>query len=594
MGFARRCVTSCVAVFAVVGVIAALGAGLGAASASAYSFTLPNWAVWGTLTDKKLNETITLPKGSTFNGGVTVTKLTPSEMEGTVQGKLYVPPFKASLKLAGLVPIEVGITLTEAGESQGTLSPAPANTPACVQSSYTGLCEETKVVSRAIIGITGTGLGGLELPAECQTSEPVTLELRTISTLGEVFSFGAHFTGDTTIPSISCGGIDGLVLGPAITLLMSGPENPYSLHLADGEPAKPAVESPRTLNVSQISARLGARINPEHEPLTECRFEYGTSTSYGSSVPCYSLPHEEHLERTALTGLAEGATYDWRIVAANSLGTTEGPNQTFTTLGSAGEPEYGQCVAQKGGEYAESNCTEKAKRAGHGYYEWKPGPAPTCVAKKKGDYTDQNCQTLARKPGKGTFETAPGPGFTATTTEGITLGTPELGASVTCTAGTAVGGVTSTDTATERITFTGCEQEGHKCTSEGANSNASGTPGTVITNQLAGRLLGPVEGKVWSELESTEHAPYVSEFGCGGSRYRTSGSAAGLQSENVLTMSTTGLTAFEAERGGEVEGEQALSTALSLDGGKTFGEADPSTLVAKFSTTTASPIEIRR
>src|SRR5271166_385254 len=74
-----------------------------AAPASAFTAKVKfeNWAVWGTLTPKKLNEPVTLPKGSVFNG---VSELTEPANTGTVRGHLTVPPFTASLKLAGLVP----------------------------------------------------------------------------------------------------------------------------------------------------------------------------------------------------------------------------------------------------------------------------------------------------------------------------------------------------------------------------------------------------------------------------------------------------------------------------------------------------------
>ena len=587
----RRSVGARVVLFALAACLAALGIGAFAASASALTLPFHNWAVWGTLTDKKLNEAITLPKDSTFNGEGDITKFTATELEGTLHGKLHVPPFKATVKLGGEVPVEVGLTLTEVGESHGTLTPAPPSTPACVNARFAGICTETKVTSKAIVGITGTGLGGIELPAECQTSEPVTLELSTISSANEITAFGAHFTGETTIPSITCGGLDGVLLGPIITELMSGPENPYSLHLAETEPAAPAIEVAQALGVTQLSARLRSVVNPEHEPLTECRFEYGTSTSYGTSVPCTSHPGEGYVEKATITGLEEGKAYDYRVVAANSLGSTDGANETFSTLGSSGAPEYGQCVEQKGGEYAESTCQEKAKKAGHGKYEWKPGPAPTCVAKKKGEYTESSCKTKAAKPHKGSFETAPGAGFTATT-GAVTLETDGLG-TVTCAAGTATGQVTTANGGSERISLTGCEMAGKKCTSEGANGTPSGTPGTIETNLLHTRLLGPVEHQVWTELTSAEHAPYVAEFGCEGPRLRTSGSAAGVQSGDVLKAGTASMTLFEAEHGETPTGEQALATALSENGGESFGEAKPSTFGAEFANTSASAVEIR-
>jgi hypothetical protein len=77
---------------------------------------------------------------------------------------------------------------------------------------------------------------------------------------------------------------------------------------------------------------------------------------------------------------------------------------------SAAEPEYGRCVATKGGHYQNNSCTEEAPKSKtgkfKGKYEWKAG-APVgeeCVAQKHGEYTNSNCTTKSAKPKKGTFE----------------------------------------------------------------------------------------------------------------------------------------------------------------------------------------------
>jgi hypothetical protein len=579
---------------ATVGVVAAMS--LAAAPAWAgFSTSFVNWAVSGSLTPKKLNEPVVLPKGSTFNGVAEIGTLTPTELEGTVIGALYVPPFKTTLKLAGLVPSEVGVTFTEVGKSTGTMSlGAPG---ACAGSPYSGECATMKVTSKATIGITVVGLLGIDVPTECHTSEPVVFNLSTTLTLGELLNVGPHFTGTTTIPSVKCEGLSGLVLGALLTELMSGPENPYALYIAPREPAAPTVNTEEASSISQVSARLQGNVDPNGASLTSCTFEYGASTSYGSSVSCQSPPESVYFPFSGnsfygqASGLSEGASYDYRIVATNSQGTTYGSNQTFETLGSAGAPEYGQCVAQKDGNYTESNCVGVAEKKGQpdhkGRYEWVPGPAAACVAHAKGDYTDSSCTTKAAKAKKGAYEKEPGPGFTSTT-EAVTLETTSLGHAVTCTAGSGQGEVTSTSTGVERITFTGCETSGKKCASEGADGTPSGKAGVIVTNLLDTRLLGPVSGQVWTQLASAEHKPYVAEFGCEGKLFRTSGSIAGIQEGNIDTSSQVGTTTFALE-----SGEQALYTALSENAGKSWVGPGPSNVVAVIDNTAASATEIR-
>jgi hypothetical protein len=579
---------------ATMGAVAAMSVAAAPAWAG-FSTSFVNWAVSGSLTPKKLNEPVVLPKGSTFNGVAVIGTLTPTELSGTVSGTLYVPPFKTTLKLGGVVPSEVGVTFTEAGKSEGTLSEAAPG--ACAGSPYPGECAVMKVTSKATIGITVVGLLGIDVPTECHTSEPVVFNLSTTLTLGELLDVGPHFTGTTTIPSIKCEGLSGIVLGALVTELMSGPENPYALYIAPREPAAPTVATGEASSISQVSARLGGNVDPNGASLTACTLEYGTSTSYTSSVPCQSPPESVYFPFSGnsfygqASGLKEETTYHYRIVATNSVGTSYGADQSFETLSSAGAPEYGQCVAQKGGNYTDGSCVDVAEKKGQpdhkGKYEWVPGPAATCLPHKKGDYTDSTCTTKAAKAKRGKYETEPGPGFTSST-GAVTLETSSLGHEVTCAAGTGTGEVTGTSTGVERLTFTGCELSGKKCQSEGANGTASGKAGVIVTNLLDTKLLGPVSGEVWTQLLAAEHQPYVAEFGCEGKLLRTSGSIAGIQEGNVEVSTHASTTTFAVE-----SGEQALYTALSENAGKSWVGPDPSNVVTVVENTAASPMEIR-
>ncbi len=193
-----------------------------------------NWVVSGSLTPKTLNEPVTLPEGSTFNGSV---NLELPAFTGPVTGKVFVPPFNATIPIAG-IPTTVGVTFTEVGNIKGALTRAP--TGSCAPAEPSLICVTLSSPTLANIGITelGTEVGplGVSTTTNCQTIEPMTLDLSTNVTVKEFFEQGAHFTGDTTIPPIACEGIEGLVLGPALTLVMSGPDNPYSLTIAP--PAK--------------------------------------------------------------------------------------------------------------------------------------------------------------------------------------------------------------------------------------------------------------------------------------------------------------------------------------------------------------------
>ncbi|HEY3829156.1 MAG TPA: hypothetical protein VGL57_08175 [Solirubrobacteraceae bacterium] len=95
-------------------------------------------------------------------------------------------------------------------------------------------------------------------------------------------------------------------------------------------------------SVSDISAN-GALFNAQVDPggaATTYHFEYGTSVSYGESVP---VPAGELGGGTSaesvsvrVQGLLAETTYHARLVASNVLGTVRGPDETFTTQTSGG------------------------------------------------------------------------------------------------------------------------------------------------------------------------------------------------------------------------------------------------------------------
>ena len=79
-------------------------------------------------------------------------------------------------------------------------------------------------------------------------------------------------------------------------------------------------------------------MNPNGGELSDCSFEYGTTTGYGQTAPCSPQPGLTNTP-TAVTatirGLAPDLAYHYRITATNVTGTATGEDETLQTLPTA-------------------------------------------------------------------------------------------------------------------------------------------------------------------------------------------------------------------------------------------------------------------
>jgi Zn-dependent metalloprotease len=97
-------------------------------------------------------------------------------------------------------------------------------------------------------------------------------------------------------------------------------------------PQPPSVTTGSASGVSQSAATLNGSVDP-NGLATSYHFEYGTTSSYGSSTSSQSAGSGTSAVAASagISGLAAGTTYHFRLVASNSAGTTQGSDQTFTT-----------------------------------------------------------------------------------------------------------------------------------------------------------------------------------------------------------------------------------------------------------------------
>ena len=108
---------------------------------------------------------------------------------------------------------------------------------------------------------------------------------------------------------------------------------------------KPAAE------VTSSSAVVNATVDPDGAEVSECVFEYGTSTSYGSTAPCVPSPGSGGSPvavSATLAELAPNTVYHFRVEAQNSQGASFGADETLTTLltSSTGEAKTAEETAE--------------------------------------------------------------------------------------------------------------------------------------------------------------------------------------------------------------------------------------------------------
>src|ERR1043166_2188800 len=100
----------------------------------------------------------------------------------------------------------------------------------------------------------------------------------------------------------------------------------------------PVVSTSAATLIASFSATLNGSLDP-HGLTTTVSFQYGTTTSYGSTTSMQTQTGNTYRIVTAnISGLMASTTYHFRIVATNSAGTTMGSDRTFTTLSSTGAP----------------------------------------------------------------------------------------------------------------------------------------------------------------------------------------------------------------------------------------------------------------
>jgi hypothetical protein len=211
----------------------------------------------------------------------------------------------------------------------------------------------------------------------------------------------------------------------------------------------------------------------------------------------------------------------WKIMGVIAVALTVTAIAASSAFAAA--PEFGRCLAQKGGKYATAACT--TTKAGAEKFEWVPGPGPKpkfhSVIKEKTTATLETVKgtkiTCSHEEGPGEFKNAK-------------------------------------EVANVVATFNGCKTSGLPCNSTGAAKEE------IVTKPLGG-VLGvekfgetAVKNKLAVELHS-ESGPNLAEFECSGLGVEVRGSVLHPVSANKMLIKST--EKFAATKGEQKPSEFA-------------------------------------
>ena len=155
-------------------------------------------------------------------------------------------------------------------------------------------------------------------------------------------SFPGGILGSCTTPCASIN-VAGLANGTAYTFTVtatnafgSGPPSPASNSVTPSGP--PVVTTSAATGILGTGATLTGTVS-SNGASAAVTFQYGLTTGYGSSVTATQSPLAANAAgapvSAAISGLACNTLYHFRVVAANSAGTTNGGDTTFTTAACA-------------------------------------------------------------------------------------------------------------------------------------------------------------------------------------------------------------------------------------------------------------------
>jgi hypothetical protein len=162
----------------------------------------------------------------------------------------------------------------------------------------------------------------------------------------------------------------------------------------------PDVTATQPSNVTAQTATLNGTVDPNNAGEASCRFEWGTSTSFGGVVPCEpervaegGSPVPVH---AALSGLQPDTTYYYRLQATNQNGTNHGlPSQDLEQFTTPGPGIHGESVTDVASTSATFDATIDPNSAPASYFfQYSTSDTAGCEA------APASCASAPASPGE--------------------------------------------------------------------------------------------------------------------------------------------------------------------------------------------------
>jgi hypothetical protein len=141
---------------------------------------------------------------------------------------------------------------------------------------------------------------------------------------------------------------------------------------------EPIAETTAATAITPDGASLNGIVRPEGSAIGECKFEFGPTTDYGTTLPCEpeagAIPADTdpHQVGAELSGLLVGVTYHYRLVAAGGLGSEVGKDFSFRTLGASVVEQFFSGLTENSVKL-EALINPRGKATSY-RFEYGPGP----------------------------------------------------------------------------------------------------------------------------------------------------------------------------------------------------------------------------